>query len=467
MSWSVRKEARYWADEFEGFARRFRWVLVGLMILTLVDVLTTWLPLVWWLNGFVVLIFVLRRLRVWGNIDEALRRARQRSISRHIVVVWPALAQTLRLEAHGPSGSRIAAGIGSPSWDADACLIPLYLPSGLTRGDVGGHLDRIAAAFGAHRATLSGARIDHLELRLYYADPLAEPFVLAPSDEWDGRAVTMGRTEEGDDWRFRLGPHTLVAGASGSGKASIVWALLLGLAGAVRSGMVEVWGVDLKGGMELGMGKPLLTRFANDSVHAVIMLEEAVAQMQARARDLAGMTRQHEASTEAPLVIVLIDELAALTAYEPDRDLQRRANASIATLASQGRAVGFVVIACLQDPRKETLPARGLFTQTVGLRLRDRTETSMVLGDGSVAAGALCHEIPIGAPGTAYVLSDELATPQRVRAGYADDALITHTARAFAAPRFKPVVVPETQSAREPARPRRRPRSAAQSKEES
>lgn len=112
------------------------------------------------------------------------------------------------------------------------------------------HLDRIAAAFGSRRATLSGTRIDQLELRLYYADPLAEPFVLAPSDEWDGRAVTMGRTEEGDDWRLRLGPHTLVAGASGSGKASIVWALLLGLAGAVRSGMVEVWGVDLKGGME-------------------------------------------------------------------------------------------------------------------------------------------------------------------------------------------------------------------------
>lgn len=258
MSWSVRKEVRYWADAFEGFARRFRWVLIGLTILTLVDLLTTWMPLVWWLNGFVALIFVLRRPRVWGNIDEALHRAQQRSISRHIGAAWPALAQTLRFEAHGPSGSRIAAGVGSPSWDTDVCLVPLYLPSGLTSGDVGAQLDRIAAAFGARRATLAGTLIDQLELRLYYADSLTEPFVLAPSDEWDGRAVTMGRTEEGDDWRLRLGPHTLVAGASGSGKASIVWALLLGLAGAVRSGMVEVWGVDLKGGIKLGMGKPLL-----------------------------------------------------------------------------------------------------------------------------------------------------------------------------------------------------------------
>jgi len=166
MRRSVRKEVRYWADEFEGFARRFRWALIGLTILTLVELVTTWLPLVWWLNGFVALIFVLRRLRVWGNIDAALHRAQQRSISRHIVAAWPALAQTLRLDAHGPSGSRIAAGIGSPSWDADACLVPLYLPSGLTSGDVGAHLDRIAAAFGARRATLSGTRIDQLELRL-------------------------------------------------------------------------------------------------------------------------------------------------------------------------------------------------------------------------------------------------------------------------------------------------------------
>jgi len=79
MRWSVRKEVRYWADEFEGFARRFRWVLIGLTILTLVELVTTWLPLVWWLNGFVALIFVLRRLRVWGNIDAALHRAQQRS----------------------------------------------------------------------------------------------------------------------------------------------------------------------------------------------------------------------------------------------------------------------------------------------------------------------------------------------------------------------------------------------------
>ena len=83
--------------------------------------------------------------------------------------------------------------------------------------------------------------------------------------------------------------------------------------------------------------------------------------------------------------MVMIDELAALTAYCPERDLQRRAEMAINLLCSQGRAPGFMVFACLQDPRKEVIPSRGLFTQMVGLRLKDLSETSMVLGEVAVA----------------------------------------------------------------------------------
>uniref|UniRef100_UPI003B8483E8 FtsK/SpoIIIE domain-containing protein n=1 Tax=Microbacterium azadirachtae TaxID=582680 RepID=UPI003B8483E8 len=146
----------------------------------------------------------------------------------------------------------------------------------------------------------------------------------------------MGVAEGGGQWRLPVGPHTLVAGSSGSGKASLVWGLLLGLAQPIHQGLVEVWGIDRKGGMELAMGRDLLTRFADDAAHSVALLEEAVTQMQRRARALAGVTRQHVAGPDSPTIIVLIDELAALTAYETDREMLRRANAAIATLASQG-----------------------------------------------------------------------------------------------------------------------------------
>ena len=91
--------------------------------------------------------------------------------------------------------------------------------------------------------------------------------------------------------------------------------------------------------------------------------------------------------------MVMIDELAALTAYCAERELQRRAEMALNLLCSQGRAPGFVVFACLQDPRKEVIPSRGLFTQMVGLRLKDLSETAMVLGELAVQSGAHCHRI--------------------------------------------------------------------------
>ena len=129
--------------------------------------------------------------------------------------------------------------------------------------------------------------------------------------------------------------------------------------------------------------------------------------------------------------------------------------AAMATLVS----VGFIVFACLQDPRKETLPARGLFTQTVGLRLRDRMETAMVLGDGAVAAGARCHEISPTTPGVAYVLPEDGRPPERVRAGLITDDMIHDISAQYAAPRQVPVVLPEPPAPEErQPRPPRAPR---------
>ena len=350
--------------------------------------------------------------------------------------------------------------ISYPTWDGWTCILRVSLPQGLGREHLQAQTGLLAQAFGARRAVVEGSHIGSLVLRLEYADALEEPFRLENDQPWDGKTVPMGIFASGEIWGLRLGPHTLVAGSSGSGKASLVWGLLLGLAEPIHSGLVEVWGVDRKGGMELALGRLLLTRFADDAQHSVILLEEAVDAMQARARLLAGKTRQHVPTKDSPIVVILIDELAALTAYETDRDLPRRANAAIATLASQGRAVGFVVFACLQDPRKETLPARGLFTQTVGLRLRDRMETAMVLGDGAVVAGALCHEILPDTPGVGYVLPEDGRPPERVRAGLVTDEMIRDRASRFAAPRQIPIVIPESPPdvPRQP-RPRREPRT--------
>ena len=60
-------------------------------------------------------------------------------------------------------------------------------------------------------------------------------------------------------------------------------------------------------------------------------------------------------------MVVLVDEIAFLTAYQADRKLKDRILAALATLTTQGRAVGYCVVAALQDPRKEVLNIRNLF----------------------------------------------------------------------------------------------------------
>jgi hypothetical protein len=70
--------------------------------------------------------------------------------------------------------------------------------------------------------------------------------------------------------------------------------------------------------------------------------------------------------------VLLIDELAALTGYVGDRETKRRIANARGLLLSQGRAVGVVVVAAVQDPRKDTIPARELFPCRIALQLNGR-----------------------------------------------------------------------------------------------
>lgn len=269
----------------------------------------------------------------------------KRDVSRDVFASWTAVAMRVGLSVpgHGTSGAVVPA-ISLPVWNGWTCAVGVSLPQGLGREHLQAQADLLAQAFAARRATVHGQQIGALVLRLEYADALERPFSLELPAAWDGRSIPMGKDATGSLWSLRLGPHTLVDGSSGSGEASLVWGLLLGLAEPIHRGLVEVWEIDRKGGMEFALGRALLTRFAADAERSVILLEDAVSAMQERANELAGKTRQHTPTIESPTVVVLIDELAALTAYETDRDLLRRANSALATLASQGRAVGPIVL---------------------------------------------------------------------------------------------------------------------------
>jgi S-DNA-T family DNA segregation ATPase FtsK/SpoIIIE len=132
-----------------------------------------------------------------------------------------------------------------------------------------------------------------------------------------------------------------------------------------------------------------------------------------------------------PLYLIVIDELAALTAYLTDRGIRDRIKAALGLILTQGRAVGVHVVAAIQDPRKEVLSSRDLFPTRIALRLSEPTQVDLVLGDGMRDRGAVCDRIPLSAPGVGFVTLDGDPTPVRVRFSYWDDKQITDLARTY------------------------------------
>jgi S-DNA-T family DNA segregation ATPase FtsK/SpoIIIE len=142
-------------------------------------------------------------------------------------------------------------------------------------------------------------------------------------------------------------------------------------------------------------------------------------------RRFAGRQREHTPTIADPFTVVLVDEVAFLTAYQPDRKLKEHIMNALATLTTQGRAVGYAVVAALQDPRKDVLAIRNLFPDRIAMRLDEPEQTDMVLGDGARDRGAACELIPADpatGAGVAFVRLEADPDPVRVRAGWVTDA---------------------------------------------
>jgi S-DNA-T family DNA segregation ATPase FtsK/SpoIIIE len=205
---------------------------------------------------------------------------------------------------------------------------------------------------------------------------------------------------------------------------------------------VALWGIDPKGGLELAIGEPLFARLEDASYAGMAdLLELAVERMDERTRTIRGVARSHTPTTTDPVIVIIVDELATLTAYLPDNTLKKRITGALALLLSKGRAVGVHVVAAVQDPRKDIVALRDLFPTRIALRLTESSHVDMVLGDGARDRGALADLIAETAPGTAYVVVDGSREVTRVRAGYHSDDEIRAMARAYASP-FRPESAP-------------------------
>jgi DNA segregation ATPase FtsK/SpoIIIE, S-DNA-T family len=277
----------------------------------------------------------------------------------------------------------------------------------------------------------------HVWLVFIRRDPLTRTVDALPvPDRPDFTALPLGMREDSVTYLLRLlATHLLVVGATRAGKGSVIWSLVRALAAGVRSGLVRLWVIDPKGGMELFMGRSMFTRYEDSNYTAMAdMLDDAIAVMRERQARLRGLVRVHTPTVADPLVVIVIDELACLLAYLHDNELKNRITASLSLLLSQGAGLGVLVVGASQDPRKEVLSLRDLFPTRIALRLNESGHVDLALGDGSRNRGALCDQIPIETRGVGYVVLDHHPEPARVRFAYVDDNTIKQMAVAYPAP---------------------------------
>ena len=301
---------------------------------------------------------------------------------------------------------------------------------GITVDDLERAVPAIRDAARAHSARSVVVAPGTLRMELVMREQLSSVGHATSPTAVETTAVTLGRCENGTPWTLPIsGRHTLTVGCSGAGKGSVFWGIAGGFGPAVNAGLVHLIGIDLKYGIELSVGAGLFTKVATTEADAVKTLAALEQLMDQRGAHMAGVARQHHPTKSAPLIVLMIDELAGLTAYMSDAALRKEASASLSRILTKGRALGIVVVAFLQDPRKEVLPMRGLFTQTVALRLRSRDEVAMVLGDGT-ADTAPAHRISPERPGTGYVIAED-GHVIKVRSDFWSDEQIRSTANQY------------------------------------
>lgn len=306
--------------------------------------------------------------------------------------------------------------------------------------------DSFKMAYGAVGVRFSDNGNGSITMRAGYTRLEAREFIPAKAQavgftdgySWRERLATVvvGTGETGHPYALPLlDSHILVAGITGSGKGSLIWSLILGLQPAFRAGVVRFWGFDPKR-MELSIGREFFGQlYAADPEGMVALLEQAAADMLKRADSLSGKARRFEPSELYPVNVIVIDELGYLSALLPDRKLRERADKALSAILVLGRAVGYVVVGALQDPRKETLSYRDLFPTRVAMRL-PKPMVDLVLGHGAHEAGALCDLIPSdkSGQGVAFVLGEGSTVPRCVRMTWCPDDLITRMAGSLVAP---------------------------------
>lgn len=200
-------------------------------------------------------------------------------------------------------------------------------------------------------------------------------------------------------------PHSLVAGATGSGKSVLIQSLLLDIAATNSEDLAKIVLIDPKMGVDYSaleslphMREPIVTT----RERAGQVLESLVEEMEnryrtfagARARDLATYNAKVAREVRLPMLFLVHDEFAD---WMLDDSYKAAVSGAVQRLGVKARAAGIHLIFAAQRPDKDVMPMQ--LRENLGNRLilkvaseatskiaLDRSGAELLLGKGHLAA---------------------------------------------------------------------------------
>ncbi|RDI43863.1 hypothetical protein [Nocardia mexicana] len=279
------------------------------------------------------------------------------------------------------------------------------------------HAEKLRHSFRAIGLRVRHSESGRVRLEVIHTDilrkPIPLPRVVVDARTVDLEAVTVGTTQLAQPWQLELlGTHFLCGGATGAGKGSVAWSAIAAVGPLIAEGSVVVWVIDPKGGAEFGFGMGWFDRFAYDNTTGALeLLREAARVLLARMARIRGKARKVYPTPEEPMILLIIDEAASLTEYYADKKVKDEIERLLGLILTMGRAAAVVVHGYAQDPSKEVIRLRQLFPVRAALRVREKTQVGMVLGDSARERGGLADLISLKTPGVGYVQITPAADP--------------------------------------------------------
>lgn len=358
---------------------------------------------------------------VLAAVAEVVWTITHRQKHGKITKEWPGLAKGLGLE-----GAKI---VGRES-DKSGQTLKLQLNrfAGQATPDVVSKLPRLEAAVKAHpgrvRVIPDKTRADLCSVRIDKTDPLAKA-IPWPGSRMESVKEPMVLGTFGDTWPVTLSlwtperqQHVLIGGVNGAGKSGLINVALANLA-PCRD--LAIWGVDMKGGMELAPWRTALDQLATTPREARALLERANGILDERMATLAAeRSRRWTPAPATPLLLVVVDELSEL-----DQDCLTL----VLRIARMGRAPGVQLLLATQRPSAKQLEAkdesgaglRGQMHTRITMRVTEAREVDMILGTGYRSEGFSADRI-LGPPGTFLLVSPpEHVEPRPARAFHMTD----------------------------------------------